>query len=292
MPSPTEAAGSVPQSAEEFLRAFHDGSPGKQSAGVEARGTTRGRTSYQELADQVGDVQRVLDLGCADGALLEVLAERGVPTLAGIDLSEAELALARRRPNLSNADLRRGRAQELPFPNASFDAVVSHMAFMLMVDPQQVAIEAARVLGPGGLLAVAVGGGAVAGEAMELFVSLARPYFQAAAAIGRRIPRLGDRRARTREGLDEVLAPAGFTPVSWESIVVDQLGTPEQVWESNLATFYDIVVLDVDQLTRLREEFLDESAPLLVDGRLACGMQINIATTHLTSTVTGSLKLP
>jgi SAM-dependent methyltransferase len=212
------------------------------------------------------------------GALLEVLAGRGARTLAGIDLSEAELALARQRPALTDADLRRGRAQELPFPDASFDAVVSHMAFMLMTDPDQVVTEAARVLAPSGLLAVAVGGGA-ASEAMELFLSLARPHFQTAA--GRRIPRLGNRKTRTPEGLSEILVPAGFAPVFWEPIVIDQSGPPEQVWQINVSAFYDIVVLDAGQLAQLREAFLASSSSLLVGGRLPCRMRINIATTHL-----------
>jgi ubiquinone/menaquinone biosynthesis C-methylase UbiE len=276
-----DAATPVPHLPEDFLRVFHDRSPGQQSAGVETGLTFGGRTSYQELADRVSDAQRVLDLGCADGALLEVLAGRGARTLAGIDLSEAELALARRRPALAGADLRCGRAQELPFPDTSFDTVVSHMAFMLMTDPDQVVAEAARVLHPNGQLAVAVGGGAVAGEAMELFLSLAKPHFKNAAAAGRRMPRLGSRVTRTREGLHEILTPAGFSPVSWESIVIDRSGTPEQIWQTNLSMFYDVVVLDTAQLTQLHEAFLAESSSLLAHGHLRCGMRINIATTHL-----------
>jgi SAM-dependent methyltransferase len=271
----------LPQLPEEFLRVFHDRSPGQQSAGVETNLTADGHTSYQEFADRVSGAVRVLDLGCADGALLEVMADRGARTLAGIDLSEAELALARRRPALADADLRCGRAQELPFPDSSFDTVVSHMAFMLMTDPDQVVAEAARVLIPGGQLALAVGGGAVEGEAMELFLSLAKPHFQESAAAGRRMPRLGSRATRTREGLDELLMPAGFAPVSWEPIVIGRSGTPKQIWQASLSMFYDVVVLDTDQLTHLREAFIAGSSSLLADGHLRCGMRINIATTRL-----------
>jgi SAM-dependent methyltransferase len=280
VPLTSDAAAAGDRSAEEFLRDFHDRSPGRQSALVEASLTAEGRTSYQELASRVIGAQRVLDLGCADGALLEVLVGCGARAVAGIDVSEAELALARLRPALSGADLRCGRAQELPFPDAAFDAVVSHMAFMLMVDPDQVVAEVVRVLVPGGMLALAVGGGAVAGEAMELFLSLARPHFHAASAAGRRMPRLGSRGTRTREGLDKILGPAGFAPVSWESIVLVQSGTPEQVWQSNLSMFYDVVTLGAEQLAQLRDAFLAESSSMLVDGCLPCGMRIHIATTR------------
>ena len=277
MTTTSDASTATPELTEEFLRDFHDRSPGQQSVGVEASPTAEGRTSYQEFADRVAGARRVLDLGCADGALLAELAGRGAETLAGIDLSGAELAFARRRPALTGADLRLGRAQELPFEDASFDAVVSHMAFMLMWEAEQVVAETARVLVPGGTFAVAVGGGAVAGEAMDLFLSLAQPFFQAANAARRRMPRLGDRRTRTREGLDGLLEPAGFAPVSWESIVIDQSGTPEQVWESNIEMFYDMVVLDDDQIGQLRQAFLAEAPALLSDGRLPCSMRINFA---------------
>ncbi|HEX5119448.1 MAG TPA: class I SAM-dependent methyltransferase [Pseudonocardiaceae bacterium] len=90
--------------------------------------TADGRTSYRFLADRVAGAQSVLDLGCADGTLLVVLARNGANGLAGVDLSAGELALARGRPELRDADLRLARAQELPFADDSFDAIVSHMA--------------------------------------------------------------------------------------------------------------------------------------------------------------------
>lgn len=274
----TPDAAAVSHAAEEFLRTFHDQAPGQQSAGVGACLTVDGRTTYEEFADLLTGARRVLDLGCADGALLEVLARHGAEVLAGVDLSAEELAVARRRSALVDADLRQGRAQELPFPAGSFDAVVSHMAFMLMWEVEQVVAEVARVLVPGGMFAAAVGGGAVEGQAQELFLELAKPYFQAATDEGRRMPRLGDRRTRTRDGLDGILTPAGFSPVTWEFIVIDQSGTPEQVWETSIATFYDVVVLDDGQIAELRSAFLAEAPNLMVDGRLPSSMRINFAT--------------
>jgi SAM-dependent methyltransferase len=273
--------------AEAFLRDFHNRTPGRQSVKMEAAPLADGRTSYQLLAAEVAGARRVLDLGCADGALLEVLAAGGAEELAGIDLAEGELAFARRRPALARADLRQGRAQELPFADHAFDAVVSHMALMLMHDVEQVAAEAARVLAPGGRLAVAVGGGSVQGEAMSLFLDLARPYFKAAPPE-RSMPRLGDRRTRDRAGLDELLTPAGFEPVGWQTVVVDLGGTPEHVWTATVDAFYDMVVLSDDQTARLRAEFLTAATSLLDrDGRIPSGMRINVATTRLRATPGG-----
>lgn len=279
--SPVSSRPFSAEATEAFLREFHDRRPGRQSVQASAAPVADGRTSYQVLAAEVAGARRVLDLGCADGGLLDALAAAGAEELAGIDLSEAELAVARRRPSLSGADLRRGRAQELPFADGSFDAVGCHMALMLMHDVDRVAAEAARVLAPGGRFAAAVGGGPVDGEAMDLFLTLARPHFRAAPPE-RSMPRLGDRRTRTREGLDELLGPAGFAPVSWTTVAIDMSGTPETVWTSMTETFYDMVVLDDDQTARLRAEFLD-AAPSLLDatGRVPCGMRLNIASTGL-----------
>jgi len=274
--------------AEVFLRDFHNSRPGRQSVNMKRAPLADGRTGYQVLAAEVAGARRVLDLGCADGALLEVLATAGAQELAGIDLSDEELALARLRPALVGADLRQGRAQELPFADDSFDAVVSHMALMLMHDVDRIAVETARVLAAGGRVAVAVGGGAVEGQAMSLFLALARPYFKAAPPE-RSMPRLGDRRARSREGLDEVFGPAGFAPVSWDTVVIDMGGAPEQVWDSITEAFYDMVVLDQEQTASLRTEFLAAAPALLeTDGRLPCGMRLNIATARLLPTRPGA----
>ncbi|MGQ4351699.1 class I SAM-dependent methyltransferase [Streptomyces drozdowiczii] len=277
-PSPTAVA------AEAFLRNFHNNGPGQQSVGVQGAPLADGRTGYQVLAAQVAGARRVLDLGCADGALLEVLGAAGAEELAGIDLSDQELELARARPALRGADLRQGRAQELPFADGSFDAVVSHMALMLMHDVDRVAAEAARVLVPGGRFAVAVGGGAVEGQAMSLFLDLARPYFKAAPPE-RSLPALGNPRVRKRESLDELLGPAGFAPVSWDTVVLDMGGTPEEVWASNAGGLYDMMALDEEETARLRAEFL-AAAPALqdADGRVPSGMRLNIAVTRLPAT--------
>lgn len=246
---------------------------------VLANAASDGRTSYQVLAARVEGAARVLDLGCADGALLAVLAGGGADELAGIDLSAGELERARARPELAKADLRVGRAQELPFAAGSFEAVVSHMALMLMSDIEDVVAEIARVLVPEGKLAVAVGTGPVPGGALDLFLSLARPMF-AALPKERRVPRMGDRRTRSREGLGELLAAAGFEPVSWEEITLELTGTPEQVWEFAVPSYYEMAMLDERETTKLRAQFLAEASLRSTDGQLIGGARIAIATTR------------
>ncbi|WP_086826299.1 class I SAM-dependent methyltransferase [Allokutzneria sp. NRRL B-24872] len=264
---------------ESFLKAFHASHPMATSQTFgEGRGPD-GRSSYDLLAARVAGSERVLDLGCGDGVLMELLAAAG-RELTGLDLSPDSLAVARRRPALADARLVEGRAQRLPFPDNDFDACVSHMALMLMDDVDAVAAEVARVLAPGGTFACALGGGAAGGEAFELFLSLLRPVL-ASAPPHQQIPSLGDRRTRNRAGLDEILGPAGFAPVSWETVVIDLSAPAEQLWPL-VSCLYDVLPLPSGTLADLRAEFTTEAAALArADGTVPCGFRLHIATASL-----------
>lgn len=264
-------------SQEAFLHSFHAEYP---AVTAEAFGRGRapdGRSSYEVLCERVAGCGRVLDLGCGDGLLLEFLARDGGRRLAGVDLSPHSLALARRRPALAGARLEEGRAQALPFADNSFDACVSHLALMLMGEIEQVAAEIARVLVPGGVLACVVGGGAVGGEAFDRFLGLLRDTVGAAPAT-QRIPALGDRRTRSRDGLDEVLAPAGFAAVDWETVPIDLSGPVEQVWAA-VSGLYDLGPLDGAAVERLRAAFCTEVRDLTTaEGIVPCAFKVHVAT--------------
>ena len=74
--------------------------------------------------------------------------------LTGIELSPKMLDIARRRAGElgREADLRPGDAQNLPFPDASFDTVVATLALCTIPDDRRAVAEAMRVLRPGGRL--------------------------------------------------------------------------------------------------------------------------------------------
>jgi ubiquinone/menaquinone biosynthesis C-methylase UbiE len=74
--------------------------------------------------------------------------------LTGIELSSKMLDIACRRAGElgREADLRPGDAQDLPFPDASFDTVVATLALCTIPDDRRAVAEAARVLRPGGRL--------------------------------------------------------------------------------------------------------------------------------------------
>ena len=99
--------------------------------------------------------QRILDVGCGDGALTRFLAREGA-IATGIDVSETRLADARAAEPVPGADYREGRGEKLPFADASIDGVVYNNALHhVPVHAMAAALaEAARVLKPGGRLLV------------------------------------------------------------------------------------------------------------------------------------------
>ena len=108
-------------------------------------------------AVELTDVQtgwRVLEIGFGTGRLLQMVS-RAAPavSVAGIDPTPDMVARARNRPELRNlheaADLREGTADHLPWPDASFDAVIAVHSYQFWADPDRCLKEIARVLRPG-----------------------------------------------------------------------------------------------------------------------------------------------
>jgi SAM-dependent methyltransferase len=101
----------------------------------------------------VGPNVRVLDVASGPGYAAARAAARGAVAL-GVDVAEAMVALARDRH--SDVEFRQGDAQALGFPDGSFDVVVGNFALHHFGDPERAAGEFARVLVPGGRLALTV----------------------------------------------------------------------------------------------------------------------------------------
>jgi SAM-dependent methyltransferase len=126
----------------------------EEKAGAYERffGAIAGRVVEPLLAAaSVGVGTRVLDLATGPGWVAAQAAERGA-SVVGVDVAEAMIARARRaHPTL---DFRRADAHELPFADGSFDTVVGNFAIMHLGRPERAIAECARVLRPGGRLAL------------------------------------------------------------------------------------------------------------------------------------------
>ncbi|MEO8373876.1 MAG: class I SAM-dependent methyltransferase [Sphingomonas bacterium] len=93
-----------------------------------------------------------LDVGCGEGRFCRMLAARGIRTV-GIDPTEVLIDEAKRRD--PEGDYRIGRAEQLDFPDGSFDLVVSYLSLIDIPDLPAAIAEMARVLRPGGSLLIA-----------------------------------------------------------------------------------------------------------------------------------------
>jgi arsenite methyltransferase len=104
--------------------------------------------------------EAVLDLGSGSG--MDVFYAAGLVgpdgAVLGVDFTREQLDKAAglmREHRIGNVDLREGRIESLPVEDASVDAVISNGVINLCPDKKSVFAEAARVLRPGGRLAVA-----------------------------------------------------------------------------------------------------------------------------------------
>jgi ubiquinone/menaquinone biosynthesis C-methylase UbiE len=162
-------------------------------------GTT---TSLRRLVEQaqLSAGQRVLDLGCGTGAGT-LLAKRSQPgiEIAGVDPDAKALARARKKAERDGLtiDFKQAFGDALPFPNASFDRVLSSFMFHHLEREQKPAVlrEIRRVLRPGGRLHLLDFGGA--GHGIGAF-------------LARLVHREESLRANTDDGLTGLMREAGF----------------------------------------------------------------------------------
>jgi ubiquinone/menaquinone biosynthesis C-methylase UbiE len=104
--------------------------------------------------------ESVLDLGSGSGTDSFLAAALTAPggSLVGIDMTEAQLAKARRLADegrLANVEFRDGYIERPPVDDATFDVVISNGVINLSPDKPAVFAAAARALRPGGRLALA-----------------------------------------------------------------------------------------------------------------------------------------
>ena len=168
--------------------------------------------------------QRAIDVGCGPGALTaELVARLGVQAVAAVDPSEPFVAAARARN--PGVDVRSASAEELPFPDSTFDVALAQLVVHFMSDPVAGLAEMARVTRPGGSVAACVwdhGGGR---GPLSVFWDAARELE----------PGVYDESqlAGAREGhLSELFDAAGLREVTESSLVADlEHATFEEWWQ-------------------------------------------------------------
>jgi ubiquinone/menaquinone biosynthesis C-methylase UbiE len=194
--------------------------------------------------------QRVLDVGSGPGALTEELVRRvGAGSVAAVEPSEPFVDAIRGR--LPGVTVERAPAEDLPFPDASFDVAMAQLVVHFMADPVAGLREMARVTVRGGVVAACVWDHASDRGPLGVFWSAAR-----ALDLGVHDE---SQLAGAREGhLAELFATAGVRDIESTMLTVQvEHATFDEWWEPftlgvGPAGAYT-AALDPDRQTRLRE---------------------------------------
>ncbi|MBJ7985698.1 class I SAM-dependent methyltransferase [Bacillus cereus] len=111
--------------------------------------------SWQETINNIVDVQnkQVIDIGCGGGIYTKELALMGAKNVVGLDFSKEILQAAKENCNaFPNISFIHGDAHNIPYPNESFDLVISRAVIHHLQDVPTFIREASRILKQDGTL--------------------------------------------------------------------------------------------------------------------------------------------
>jgi SAM-dependent methyltransferase len=184
------------------------------------------------LLDAVGagPHARLLDVACGPGYLTGQASDRGA-TVTGIDVAKAMVEMARRR--CPRIEFRQADAQALPFPEASFHAIVGNLAIPHLARPERAAAEFHRVLASNGRLALTTWD---LPDRARLVGVLLEAVREIEVIPPETVPAGPDffRFADNAE-FNALLAGQGFTEVEVRSIAfMHPVGSPDELWDGLL----------------------------------------------------------
>ncbi|HZN26954.1 MAG TPA: class I SAM-dependent methyltransferase [Burkholderiales bacterium] len=216
-------------------------------------------TTLQIVGEELCEVldirsgQRVLDVAAGNGNVSLAAARRGCEVIA-TDYVAALLERARERAAAERLtmEFREADAEALPFPNSSFDAVVSTFGVMFTPDQERAAAELVRVCRPGGKIGLA--NWTPDGFIGQVFKAIGK-YVPPAA--GTKSPALWGTRAR----LTELFEPHAASIKSAQRSFAFRYRSPEQ-WLDIFRTYYGPVLktfaaLAPDAQAGLQRDLLD-----------------------------------
>jgi SAM-dependent methyltransferase len=197
--------------------------------------------------------ERILDLGCGDGALMERLGAQGV-AVVGVDSSAEMLEAARAR----GLDVRRADARSLPF-DGEFDAVFSNAVLHWIADQDPVLRSVHRALRPHGRFVGEFGGhGCVAAVCTAL----------RAVAASRAVELTLPWNFATVEDFEAALTAAGFEPVSVRLVPrPTPLPSGMSAWLKTFAGSWAFNTLPEEQREQAFADAVDLLRPALCDSR-------------------------
>ena len=178
-------------------------------------------------AAEVGAKARVLDLATGPGYVAAAAEARGA-TAVGVDVAGEMVALARRlHPRL---EFVHASAERLPFADRSFDAAVGNFLILHLGRPEQAVAEIARVLAPGGAVALSTWDVPERTRLLGVFLDAAHDAGAAPLAsvpAGPPFFRFADEREFTR-----LLEGAGLSHVEVETVsFTHRMSSADELWD-------------------------------------------------------------
>jgi SAM-dependent methyltransferase len=205
-------------------------------------------------AASVGPGSRVLDVATGPGYVAAAAARRDASVL-GVDNSSAMVAMA--SESHPEIDFRQADVHDLPIEDGAFDAVVANFLILHVGRPEVAVSELARVLAPGGRLALTVWD---VPERTRLFDLFLGAVADAGATAPDAIPAGPDFfRFSDDDEFDALLRGAGLEDRRVQTVAFEHVATEEEVWNGMLhgTVRSSVLVLEQDEATqgRIREAF-------------------------------------
>lgn len=100
------------------------------------------RKEFATILEWIPEASRVLDLGCGDGALMDLLVQKKKALAQGMEITPSGVAACRAK----NLAVRPGRIDEiLPWEDESFDVAICNVTLQMVMYPERLLSEMARV---------------------------------------------------------------------------------------------------------------------------------------------------
>jgi 2-polyprenyl-3-methyl-5-hydroxy-6-metoxy-1,4-benzoquinol methylase len=126
---------------------------GDRPGSADSKTVTRYSQLFNLLSAYIHPQSEILDVGCAMGGLLQYLHEKGYRCLSGVEMTETYVHQAKKEGLFL---VERGEAEELPFHEKMFDAIVMEQVIEHVLSPARSFREARRVLKKNGMLFIGV----------------------------------------------------------------------------------------------------------------------------------------
>jgi len=247
----------------EYLVIAHEKAPSMTPHAYADYKTKEGLSSYELLAQTCKLYQNknitAVDLACGDGYLISfVLPLLNKPSkIIGVDMSNAELAIARNRLKEPNISFINAHAQKIPLDDHSVDVILCHMAFMLMLPLEPVVQEISRILKPGGSFSAVIGG-VPTDDPFYLQVRRLYSEFLASRFPNMKDTKTGDSRVASEDGLKQLFTlDLGFNErIETLNFELQYIVEPAGIWSLMKDMYFVGMLPDIEQ-DNLRKAFID-----------------------------------